>query len=45
MITLTALAIALALGWAIRTLWKAFVRATTPPPVRAVAIEGRALTR
>jgi len=38
MITLTALAVALALGWAVRTLWKAFVRASATP-VRTVHIE------
>jgi len=38
MITLTALAAALALGWVVRFLWRAFIRATTPP-VAAVPAE------
>jgi len=38
MITLTAICAALALGWLVRVLWKAFVRATTPP-VAAVPAE------
>jgi hypothetical protein len=31
MITLTAIAAALALGWVVRSLWRALVRAATPP--------------
>ncbi len=42
MITLTAIAVALTLGWAVRTLWRAFVRATATPPVVAVAAEDTA---
>jgi hypothetical protein len=38
MITLTAISAALALGWLARTLWRAFVRATTPP-VAAIPAE------
>jgi hypothetical protein len=45
MITLTAIVAALAIGWAVRTVWLAFVR-TTPRQVAAVPAErDRALTR
>ncbi len=37
MITLTAIATALAIGWLVRTLWRAFVRVATPPPVEEIA--------
>jgi hypothetical protein len=41
MITLTAIVSALAIGWAVRALWRAFVRATAP----AVAIPAQEAAR
>jgi hypothetical protein len=44
MITLSAIVGVLAIGWGARMLWRAFVRATTPP-VAAVPVEEGALKR